>query len=199
MGISSRAYAELEARLRRQKERSAPQAVSSHGTPEGVVLGLDPSLRGTGYGLVERKADHLHAVAFGVVRCPRDWSRTACLATLVRTLHELVAQHRPQVAVLEGLFHARNVRTALVMGEARGAALGVLAGAGLEIYEIPPRRVKLAITGHGAAGKQAVARMVTRLLDLTTIPGPDEADALALAVAHWQSCCHPWATVSRRI
>jgi crossover junction endodeoxyribonuclease RuvC len=87
---------------------------------------------------------------------------------------------------VEGLFYAQNLQTAIVMGEARGAALAAIAEAGLEIYEIAPRKVKQAMVGYGAAQKLAVAKMVERLLHLNEPPPPDAADALALALTHLQ-------------
>jgi crossover junction endodeoxyribonuclease RuvC len=84
---------------------------------------------------------------------------------------------------MEGLFYAQNLQTALLMGEARGAALAIIAEAGLEIYELAPRKVKQAIVGYGGAQKFAVAKMVQRLLRLPKAPEPDAADALALALA----------------
>jgi crossover junction endodeoxyribonuclease RuvC len=101
-------------------------------------------------------------------------------------LREVIQQHRPAVCVVEGLFYAQNLQTALVMGEARGAALVVAAEAGLDIYEIAPRKVKQAVVGYGAAQKTAVAKMVQRLLNLPQLPAPDAADALALALTHAQ-------------
>src|SRR6185436_13882152 len=88
---------------------------------------------------------------------------------------------------VEGLFFAQNLRTAIVMGEARGAALAAIGEAGLDIYEMAPRKVKQAIVGYGAAQKLAVAKMVQRLLQLPELPAPDAADALALALAHAQT------------
>ena len=88
--------------------------------------------------------------------------------------------------MVEGLFYAQNLQTALVMGEARGAALATIAEAGLAIYELAPRKVKQAIVGYGAAQKLAVAKMVQRMLRLSEMPAPDAADALALALAHAQ-------------
>jgi crossover junction endodeoxyribonuclease RuvC len=95
-------------------------------------------------------------------------------------------QHQPAVCVVEGLFYAHNIQTAIIMGEARGAALAAVAESGIEIFEIAPRKVKQAIVGYGAAQKSAVAKMVQRLLNLPKPPAPDAADALALALAHAQ-------------
>jgi crossover junction endodeoxyribonuclease RuvC len=88
--------------------------------------------------------------------------------------------------VLEGLFFAQNLQTAIIMGEARGAAIAAAAEAGLDIYEIAPRKMKQAIVGYGGAQKSAVAKMVQRVLQLREMPSPDAADALALALAHAQ-------------
>lgn len=98
----------------------------------------------------------------------------------------MLKRHQPEVCVVEGLFYAQNLQTALIMGEARGAALAAIAEAGLEIYELAPRKVKQAIVGYGGAQKLAVAKMVQRLLRLPEPPEPDAADALALALAHAQ-------------
>jgi crossover junction endodeoxyribonuclease RuvC len=102
-------------------------------------------------------------------------------------LREIVARHQPTECAIEGLFYAQNLKTALIMGEARGAALAALAEAGLEIFEIAPRKVKQAIVGYGAAQKLAVGKMVQRLLQLRQAPEPDAADALAVALAHLQT------------
>ena len=98
----------------------------------------------------------------------------------------MLRKYQPTVCAVEGLFFAQNLQTAIVMGEARGAALAAIAEAGLEIYEIAPRKVKQAIVGYGAAQKLAVAKMVQRLLQLPEMPAADAADALALALAHAQ-------------
>lgn len=98
----------------------------------------------------------------------------------------MLKRFAPTVCVVEGLFYAQNLQTALIMGEARGASLAAVAEAGLEIFEIAPRKVKQAIVGYGAAQKLAVARMVQRMLKLPQAPAPDAADALALALAHAQ-------------
>ena len=117
----------------------------------------------------------------------------------MQSLRSVLKEHHPTVCVMEGLFYAQNLQTALVMGEARGAALATIAEAGLEIYELAPRKVKQAIVGYGAAQKLAVAKMVQRLLRLRQAPAPDAADALALALAHAQEMGRYGFTMPKRI
>src|SRR6185503_15892956 len=159
----------------------------SPNTVHTVILGVDPSLRGTGFGLIRLGKPHPVALAHGTVSCPATWPRSRCLVKICETLRDLLREYRPTVCVVEGLFFAQNLQTAIVMGEARGAAMMVAAEADLEIYEIATRKVKQAIVGYGAAQKLAVAKMVQRLLDLSQPPEPDAADALALALAHAQA------------
>jgi len=156
---------------------------SSLVTP-AIILGVDPSLRGTGFGIIQLGNPFPETLAHGTISCPKNWERSRCLAKISRTLREEIEKHHPTVCVIEGLFFAQNLQTALIMGEARGAALAVMGEAGLEIYEIAPRKIKQAIVGHGAAQKLAVGKMVQRLLHLTALPEPDAADALAVALAH---------------
>lgn len=117
----------------------------------------------------------------------------------MQNLRQIVAEHGPTVCVVEGLFYAQNLQTALLMGEARGAAMATVAEAGLEIVEIAPRKVKQAVVGYGGASKQAVARMMQRLLHLDQVPAPDAADALALAWTHAQEEWRPVWGVRKRI
>jgi crossover junction endodeoxyribonuclease RuvC len=170
-------------------------AASSH----RVILGVDPSLRGTGYGIIRLAKPYPLALAHGTIACPAGWERSRCLVKIVGTLRDVLKQHKPTVCVVEGLFYAQNLQTAIIMGEARGAALATIAEAGLEIYEIATRKVKQAIVGYGAAQKSAVAKMVQRLLNLPKPPAPDAADALALALAHAQENSHYNLTPPKRI
>jgi crossover junction endodeoxyribonuclease RuvC len=151
-----------------------------------VILGLDPSLRGTGFGVIRLAKPHPQTLTHGTISCSQSWDRSRCLVKIVQTLREVLKQCQPAVCVVEGIFYAQNLQTAMIMGEARGAALSAIAEAGLEIYEIAPRKVKQAIVGYGAAQKLAVAKMVQRMLHLAETPAPDAADALALALAHAQ-------------
>jgi len=106
---------------------------------------VDPSLRGTGYGVIRLAKPHPLALAHGTISCPATWEHSRCLVKISQTLREVLREHQPTVCVVEGLFFAQNLQTALIMGEARGAAIAAIAEAGLEIYEIAPRKVKQAI------------------------------------------------------
>lgn len=152
-----------------------------------MLLGIDPSLRGTGYGVLLLEGGRPTAKAHGTIKCPPKWEGSRCLAQIAQTIRDVIRTHAPTVCVVEGLFYAQNMRTALILGQARGAALAAVAEAGLEIHELAPRRVKQAVVGYGAASKHAVARMIQRQLDLAEPPEPDAADALAVALAYAQS------------
>lgn len=161
-------------------------APSSTASTHKIILGLDPSLRGTGYGVIRLGKPHPLALTHGTITCPVAWTRSRCLVKIAQDLREILREHQPTVCVVEGLFYVQNLQTAIVMGEARGAAMAVIAETGIEIYEIATRKVKQAIVGYGAAQKSAVAKMVQRMLHLAEAPAPDAADALALALAHAQ-------------
>ena len=167
--------------------------------PHSVVLGLDPSLRGTGFGIIRIVKPFPQTLTHGTISCPAGWERSRCLVRITQTLRDVLKRHQPEVCIVEGLFYAQNLQTALIMGEARGAALAAVAEAGLEIYEMAPRKVKQAIVGYGAAQKLAVAKMVQRLLRLPEPPEPDAADALALALAHCQERSRYSLTPSKRV
>lgn len=151
-----------------------------------VIVGIDPSLRGTGYGVIRVAKPYPATLAEGTITCPARWLRSRCLVKIAQVLREILHQHQPTVCAVEGLFYAQNLQTALIMGEARGACMLMAAEAGLEIYEIAARKVKQAVVGYGAAQKAAVAKMVQRMLHLQEVPAADAADALALALAFLQ-------------
>jgi crossover junction endodeoxyribonuclease RuvC len=187
MGITPQQFEQLKTRI--GAKRAPVPAIASSVTSSSshkVILGLDPSLRGTGYGIVRMAKPHPVALVYGTIKCPPTWERSRCLAAISQQLRETLKKAQPTVCAVEALFYAQNLQTTLIMGEARGAALASVAEAGLEIYEIAPRKVKQAIVGYGAAQKVAVAKMVQRILHLPELPGPDAADALALALAYAQ-------------
>ncbi len=166
-----------------------------------IVIGIDPSLRGTGWGIVRvgRGVDPLSSLGFGTIHCPATWPRTRCLVKIAAELRCAIATHQPTTCAIEGLFFAQNLQTALLMGEARGVCLLAAAEAGVEICEIAPRKVKQAIVGFGGAQKTAVARMVQRLLALSEPPPADAADALALALVHAREVVRPTLAPRQRL
>ncbi|MEI7728981.1 MAG: crossover junction endodeoxyribonuclease RuvC [Verrucomicrobiota bacterium] len=192
VAITPKQLAELERRVsgkRRVAEpvlAATPAARMPARASNQVILGVDPSLRGTGYGVVRMSQPHPVALAHGTITCPSDWPHSRCLLQIMQRLRDIIQQHHPTVCAVEGLFFAQNLKTAIVMGEARGAGMAVMAEAGLEIYELATRKVKQAMVGHGGAQKLAVAKMVQRLLRLEALPAPDAADALALALTYAQ-------------
>ncbi len=204
MGVSPKQFAAMEARL-------SGRAPTASGTsprlpesglrlPEGSrVLGIDPSLRGTGWGVIQIGSGGPIFVEAGTIHCPKSWERSRCLGEIGRILTEVVQRHPPALCACEGLFFAQNLQTALIMGEARGAALAAVARTGIEIHEISPRKVKLAMVGYGAAQKIAVAKMVQRQLALTETPDADAADALALALVMVQELRNPLGPASKRV
>ncbi len=177
----------LNGRKARLPASASPAATVRSARVAQTILGVDPSLRGTGFGVIRTGGMQLSVLVQGTISCPKDWERSRCLAKISQTLRDVLREHQPDVCVVEGLFFAQNLKTAIIMGEARGAAMAAIAEAGLDIYEIATRKVKQAIVGYGAAQKIAVAKMVQRMLNLAELPAPDAADALALALVHAQS------------
>ena len=202
MGISMQQFEQMRARLNGKPVREATVAapLPHRSTRESqVILGIDPSLRGTGYGIIRTGSPTMTTLAQGTISCPKDWERSRCLAKISQTFQDLLLEHNPDVCVVEGIFFAQNLKTAIIMGEARGAAMAAVAESGVGIYEIATRKVKQAIVGYGAAQKIAVAKMVQRMLGLTELPAPDAADALALALAHAQIQGHFSLSAPKRI
>jgi len=153
-----------------------------------VVLGVDPGIAITGYGIVRQKHDALEPVTYGVITTPAGLPLPRRLQHLYRELVALIERYRPDEAAVEELFFARNARTALSVGHARGVILLALADGGLPTYEYTPLQVKQSITGYGRADKEQMQDMVRLLLQLQAIPKPDDAaDALAIAICHIHS------------
>ena len=154
-----------------------------------LAIGIDPGTAITGYGLVREEHDgSLCVVDYGVIQTSPGEAMPQRLVQLYQNLKGVIDLHKPQCGAVEKLFFARNVRTALSVGQARGVALLVLAEAGVEISEYTPNEVKLAVTGYGGADKNQVQSLVQALLDLEHIPQPDDAaDALAVAICHLHS------------
>ena len=147
------------------------------------ILGIDPGLRITGFGVIDVDGPRLEYVASGVVRTP-DGVLPARLHAIFGGVREIVATHRPHCAAIEQVFVNVNPHSTLLLGQARGAAICGLVAAGLDIHEYTALQTKQATVGHGKAKKAQVQEMVTRLLRLSGIPSTDAADALACAICH---------------
>ncbi|RME99298.1 MAG: crossover junction endodeoxyribonuclease RuvC [Chloroflexi bacterium] len=152
------------------------------------VIGIDPGLAITGWGVVESAGDHAHMVAGGVITTVAGTPLAQRLQIIYRELTVLIDRWQPESAAIEELFFGRNVTTALTVGHGRGAAMLALANADLPIAEYKPLEIKQAVTGYGGADKQQIQQMVKLLLNLEEIPRPDDAaDALAVAICHLHS------------
>jgi len=161
-------------------------AASCAGDIMPIILGIDTSLRSSGVGVVDGSARAPRFVTCGVIKTPAKQPHTECLRRLDAGITGLIAEINPDAVAIEGIFFCKNVRTALILGEARGVVLAAAARAGVPIYEYAPRDVKLALSGFGAASKEQVARMICGILRLKQVPPPDAADALAIALCHLQ-------------
>jgi len=148
------------------------------------ILGIDPGLRITGFGVIEKCGNKLSYVASGCIKTDGKASLPTRLGTLYSGLRELVEQYHPDQSVIEIVFVNVNPQSTLLLGQARGAAITALVSTGLEVAEYTALQVKQAVVGNGHADKTQVQHMVRRLLSLPGDPSPDAADALACAIAH---------------
>ncbi len=149
------------------------------------ILGIDTSLRSTGVGIIEARGSVLRAVAYGRIHNKPKVPHSQCLENIFTSITDLIEEHHPDCAGIEGAFFAKNAKTAMVLGQARGVAIAACARQVLPVSEHAPRRVKSAVVGIGTAQKDQVAKMVMRLLNLTEQPQEDAADALAIAICHY--------------
>jgi crossover junction endodeoxyribonuclease RuvC len=148
------------------------------------LLGIDPGLRITGFGVVDTQGSKLAYVASGCIRTDDKQPLPERLGVIVRGIAEIVAAYAPAQAAIEEVFLNKNPWSTLLLGQARGAAIGALVGAGLPVAEYGTMQIKQAVVGHGRATKEQVQHMVRRLLALPGDPSADAADALACAIAH---------------
>lgn len=149
-----------------------------------IVLGIDTSLRSSGFGVLEVEGSRMRAKEFGAVKNGPKLPLSQCLKNIHAKVAELIAAHRPDVMAIESVIYGKNAGTMLVLGEARGAVITAAVNAALPIYEYEPRRMKRAVCGNGLAEKTQIQRMVKTLLALDELPQNDAADALGLAICH---------------
>jgi crossover junction endodeoxyribonuclease RuvC len=153
-----------------------------------LIFGIDPGSERTGYGCIESDGRRHRLVACGSLSAPAHTPFPGRLQAIHEGLTALLAEHRPSCVAIENIFHAKNVRSALRLGHARGVALLAASAAGVPVVEYTPAEIKRAVVGFGRAEKQQVGQMVKLLLALDAVPTPhDAADALAIAICHIHS------------
>lgn len=153
------------------------------------ILGIDPGLQTTGFGVIECHGQQLRYVASGTIRTTRTegvqlGDLPARLKILFEGINEVVQRYQPETAAVEIVFVNVNPQSTLLLGQARGAALTALVSNDLPVAEYTALQMKKAITGHGRAAKSQIQEMVKRMLQLPGLPGTDAADALGLAITH---------------
>lgn len=148
------------------------------------ILGIDPGLRRTGFGVIDAEGPQLLYVASGTIVVPSGLGLAARLKVILDHIREIAAQTRPGVAAMEKVFLNTNPSSTLLLGQARGAAMCGLADSGLEVHEYTALQIKKSVVGTGRAAKEQVQHMVRHLLSLDGLPAADSADALACAICH---------------
>lgn len=149
------------------------------------ILGIDPGYAILGWGIVEMKGNKFTPVNYGAVTTPAGMDMTDRLKVLYNSLMTIIVEEEPDIASVEELFFNTNTKTAIMVGEARGVAILACANSGLPVYEYTPLQIKQALVGYGRAEKKQVQQMVKTILNLKSVPKPDDtADALAAAI-----CC----------
>ena len=152
------------------------------------IIGIDPGTAIMGFGLVDTRGGSATAVHYGALTTHQSLPTAERLLSLYNELTEIVATFKPDAMAVEELFHNSNARTVMTVSQARGIILLVAAQAGMPIFEYTPPQVKSAVVGYGKATKEQVQTMVTTLLQLDSVPKPDDvADALAVAICHAHS------------
>ncbi|MEX2281616.1 MAG: crossover junction endodeoxyribonuclease RuvC [Gemmatimonadota bacterium] len=151
-----------------------------------IVLGVDPGAGTTGYGVVvQQGGGAISLLECGVIRTDASDPLSDRLKAIYLGICEVIARHQPAAAAVEGVFYARNVRTSIILGHARGAILLAATMSNVPVHEYSPAEIKNAVVGHGRAGKEQVQFMIQQMLRLKTVPQPaDAADGIAVALCH---------------
>jgi crossover junction endodeoxyribonuclease RuvC len=152
-----------------------------------IILGIDPGLRTTGFGVIEKQGNRLRYIASGTIKTGTEGALPPRLKVILDGVSEIIATYQPACAAIEKVFVNVNPQSTLLLGQARGAAITALVGADLDVAEYTPTQVKQAVVGTGKAVKAQVQDMVARLLKLPGLPGTDAADALGIAICHANS------------
>ena len=155
------------------------------------ILAIDPSLRGTGFAVLEEIGPKVRCLEYSVIKNSPSLSQEACLIAIHDAVTSVIQRHGPTALAIEKVIFVQSYPTAIILGAARGVAVLASAQAGLSIHEYPPKRVKQAVVGKGAAAKEQVAFMIRALLGLTETPPSDAADAIAIGLTHLRTIASP--------
>jgi len=148
-----------------------------------IIVGFDPGLADTGWGVIEDQGGKLICLAYGSIKTPAKTETSERLETIYKKTEEILKKYNPELVAIEKLFFSRNVTSALLVGQARGVVLLAIEQAHLPLIEFTPNQVKQAVSCYGAAGKAQIQKMVKMILKLKEIPKPDDAaDGLAIAI-----------------
>jgi crossover junction endodeoxyribonuclease RuvC len=148
------------------------------------VLGIDTSLRSTGVAVVEAAGNKFTAVDYRVLKTARTKLLSECLRNLHEGVIDIIDSCQPDAVAVEGIFFQKNIKTAIILGEARGTVIAACSSNKLPVFEYAPRRVKQAVLGYGTATKDQVCKMVMSILALSEEPPEDASDALSIAICH---------------
>ncbi len=148
-----------------------------------IILGIDPGTATTGFGVIDKQNSVLRSIDYGVISTPKTLPMSNRLLIIYNDLKEIIQKYQPEVIAVEQLFFARNVTTAITVGQARGVVLLAAQKADIRLKEFTPLQVKQSVTGYGQATKNQIQQMVQKILKLKELPKPDDAaDALAIAI-----------------
>lgn len=147
-----------------------------------IILGIDPGIATTGYAVISKNSGKLEAIKYGCIITLKDGNLESRLFEISKELEQIINKYNPEKIAIEKLFFSKNVKTAMNVGQARGAVLLTAKKCGLNINEYPPNEIKLSVSGYGKADKKQIQKMVKLIFNLKEIPSPDDAaDALAIA------------------
>ena len=149
-----------------------------------LILGIDPGSHITGYGVIDKKGNYLHHVTHGEVKLKKDSLLSTVLSSIYQQLSAVIADNGPQAIALENIFYGKNVRSLIKQAHVRGVIIFAGVSSSIPIFEYSPLEVKKAVVGYGRAEKSQVQIMVKAIFNLKTLPPPDAADALAVALCH---------------
>ncbi|MCD1147048.1 crossover junction endodeoxyribonuclease RuvC [Peptoniphilus sp. KCTC 25270] len=155
------------------------------------IIGIDPGIAIVGYGIIDIVGNGFSVVDYGIIETPSTMDELERLKSIYDSMNILIDRYNPQEAAIEELFFNKNIKTAIQVAQARGVELLACMNRGLEVYEYTPLQIKQAVVGYGRAEKKQIQEMVKMLLNLKSIPKPDDAaDGLAIAITHAHSRKH---------